>query len=288
MNNENLNQNHIQDDPEFKEIWDLAGSYKFKEAEGNDQAWDKFQNAVQPKAKLRVTYSRTRILAYAAVIGLFVLSGIVLFIFNSNSKTLLLVANNTTIAGEMKEIKLADGSIITMNGASNVSYELTADQRKIKLKGQAHFEVAPNKYAPFIIETDKGTITVLGTGFDVVAYPNKELLVSVNHGRVSVENGNKKMILTKGMSAKTNGVELTNVAMDSTTVKWRGQFLTFNEANIPSVIETIENKYNVSLNNDETLNQKKFTGKFKQSATLKEILEVLNVSVGKVEVMNSK
>ena len=36
MNNENLNQNHIQDDPEFKEIWDLAGSYKFKEAEGND------------------------------------------------------------------------------------------------------------------------------------------------------------------------------------------------------------------------------------------------------------
>jgi len=90
------------------------------------------------------------------------------------------------------------------------------------------------------------------------------------------------------MSAKTNGVELTNVAMDSTTVKWRGQFLTFNEANIPSVIETIENKYNVSLNNDETLNQKKFTGKLKQSVTLKEILEVLNVSVGKVEVMNSK
>ena len=115
------------------------GSYKpwllaFKEAEGNDQAWDKFQNAVQPKAKLRVTYSRTRILAYAAVIGLFVLSGIVLFKFNSNSKTLLLVANNTTIAGEMKELKLADGSIITMNGASNVSFELTADQRKIKLK----------------------------------------------------------------------------------------------------------------------------------------------------------
>lgn len=288
MNNENLNQNHIQDDPEFKEIWDLAGSYKFKEAEGNDQAWNKFQKAVQPKTKLTVTYSRTRILAYAAVIGLFVLSGIVLFKFNSNSKSLLLVANNTTIAGEMKELKLADGSIITMNGASNVSYELTADQRKIHLKGQAHFEVAPNKYAPFIIETEKGTITVLGTGFDVVAYPNKELSVSVNHGKVSVENKGKKVILTKGMSAKSNGVELTNVAMDSTTVQWRGQFLTFNEANIPSVVETIENKYNVSLNHDKTLNQKKFTGKFKQSATLKEILEVLNVSVGKVEVMNSK
>jgi ferric-dicitrate binding protein FerR (iron transport regulator) len=246
MNNENSNHN-IQDDPEFKEIWDLAGSYKFKEAEGNDKAWEKFQNAVQPKAKLTVTYSRTRILAYAAVIGLFVLSGIVLFKFNSNSKTLLLVSNNVTMAGEMKELKLADGSIITMNGASNVSYELKADQRRIKLKGQAHFEVAPNKYAPFIIETDKGTITVLGTGFDVIAYPNKELSVSVNHGKVSVENNSKKVILTKGMSAKTNGIQLTAVAMDSTTVQWRGQFLSFNEANVSSVVETIENKYNVSL-----------------------------------------
>lgn len=287
MNNENSNHN-IQDDPEFKEIWDLAGSYKFKEAEGNDKAWEKFQNAVQPKAKLQVTFSRSRILAYAAVIGLFVLSGIVLFKFNSNSKTLLLVSNNVTMAGEMKELKLADGSIITMNGASNVSYELKADQRKIKLKGQAHFEVAPNKYAPFIIETDKGTITVLGTGFDVIAYPNKELSVSVNHGKVSVENTSKKVILTKGMSAKTNGNELTAVAMDSTTVQWRGQFLTFNEANVTSVVETLENKYNVSLKIEENSNQKKFTGKFKQSASLKEILEVLKASVGNVEVVNKK
>lgn len=287
MNNENSNHN-IQDDPEFKEIWDLAGSYKFKEAEGNDKAWEKFQNAVQPKAKLTVTYSRTRILAYAAVIGLFVLSGIVLFKFNSNSKSLLLVSNNVTMAGEMKELKLADGSIITMNGASNVSYELKADQRKIKLKGQAHFEVAPNKYAPFIIETDKGTITVLGTGFDVIAYPNKELSVSVNHGKVSVENNSKKVILTKGMSAKTNGNQLTAIAMDSTTVQWRGQFLTFNEANVTSVVETLENKYNVSLKIEENSSQKKFTGKFKQSASLKEILEVLKVSVGNVSVVNNK
>jgi ferric-dicitrate binding protein FerR (iron transport regulator) len=175
-----------------------------------------------------------------------------------------------------------------MNGSSNVSYELKANQRKIKLKGQAHFEVAPNKYAPFIIETDKGTITVLGTGFDVIAYPNKELSVSVNHGKVSVENNSKKVILTKGMSAKTNGNLLAAVAMDSTTVQWRGQFLSFNEANVSSVVETLENKYNASLKVEENSNQKKFTGKFKQSASLKEILEVLNASVGNVEVVNKK
>jgi type II secretory pathway component GspD/PulD (secretin) len=76
--------------------------------------------------------------------------------------------------------------------------------------------------------------------------------------------------------------------MDSTTVQWRGQFLTFNEANVSSVVETLENKYNVSLKIEENSNQKKFNGKFKQSASLKEILEVLNASVGNVEVVNKK
>lgn len=284
MNNENLNQNPIHKDSEFKDIWDLSASYTFKEAEDNDQAWSKFQAAVEPKVQLKVTYSRTRILAYAAVIGLFVLSGIVLFTFNSNSKTLLLAANNTTAPGQMKELKLADGSVITMNGASNVSYELTAEQRKIKLKGQAHFEVAPNKYAPFIIETEKGTITVLGTGFDVVAYPNKELSVSVNHGKVSVDNKLSKLILTKGMAATTNGNELVSINMDSTTVQWRGKFLSFKEANIQTVLNTIENKYNVKLVYYDNINNKRFTGKFLQNAPLKEIINILNETVGKIEI----
>ena len=284
MNNENLNQNSIQDDPEFKEIWDLSSSYKFKEAEGNDEAWAKFQAAVQPKAELKVTYSRTRILAYAAVIGLFILSGIVLFNMNSfNSQNPLTVSNQITQSGEMKTLKLPDGSVITMNGSSTVSYELTATERKITLKGQAHFEVAPIKSAPFKVQTDKGLVTVLGTGFDVVAYPNKELSVSVNHGKVSVENNNKKVILTQGMSAKTNGNELNAIAMDSTTVQWRGNFLTFQAANIQTVVETIENKYNVELVADKKLEDKKFTGKFKQNASINEILEVLNVTMGKIE-----
>ena len=284
MNNENLNPKPIHEDPEFKDIWDLSASYTFKEAENNDQAWSKFQAAVEPKVQLKVTYSRTRILAYAAVIGLFVLSGIVLFTFNSNSKTMLLAANNITAPGQMKELKLADGSVITMNGASDVSYELTAEQRKIKLKGQAHFEVAPNKYAPFIIETEKGTITVLGTGFDVVAYPNKELSVSVNHGKVSVDNKLAKLILTKGMAATTNGNELVPINMDSTTVQWRGKFLSFKEAHIQTVLNTIENKYNVKLVSTDNINNKRFTGKFQQNAPLKEIIDILNETVGKIEI----
>lgn len=272
-----MNKNKLHNDPEFKEIWDLSANYTYAESDQNDEAWSKFKAEIQPKAKMKVSYSR--LLAYAAVIGLFIMSGIVLFKFNSNGNSPL-VANCLTNAGEMKILKLRDGSVVTMNGASSVSYELTANARKIKLSGQAHFEVAPNKSAPFSIVTPKGTVTVLGTGFDVVAYPNKEMSVSVNHGKVKVQHDNKEVILTKGMSATTNKLDLNTVEMDSTSVVWRVEFIEFNNANISKVCSALENKYNVQFDNSNLKTHNlQFTGKFKQNASIDEICKVINTAL---------
>jgi len=167
-----------------------------------------------------------------------------------------------------------------MNGASSVSYELTANARKIKLSGQAHFEVAPNKTAPFSIITPKGTVTVLGTGFDVVTYPDKEMSVSVNHGKVKVQHNTKEIILTKGMSAITNNLDLNSVEMDSTSVVWRGEFIEFNNANLPKVCISLENKYNIQLDYHNFKSQNlQFTGKFKQNASIDEICNVINTAL---------
>ncbi len=278
MKNEEINKNELHNDPEFKEIWDLSANYTYSESDQNDKAWSKFKAEIQPKAKLKVSYSR--LLAYAAVVSIFILSGIVLFNMNQYSKEHPLAATQNTMAGEMKEFKLPDGSIITMNGASSISYELTANARKITLSGQAHFEVAPNKSAPFSIVTPKGTVTVLGTGFDVVAYPNKEMSVSVNHGKVKVQHNNKEVILTKGMSAITNELDLNQINMDSTSVVWRGQFVEFNNANISTVCSALENKYNVQFDNSNSKNQNlQFTGKFKQNASIDEICSVINTAL---------
>ncbi len=272
-----MNKNELHNDPEFKEIWDLSANYTYAESDQNDEAWSKFKAEIQPKAKMKVSYSR--LLAYAAVIGLFIMSGIVLFKFNSNGNSPL-VANCVTNAGDIKVLNLPDGSVVTMNGASSISYELTANARKIKLSGQAHFEVAPNKSAPFSIVTPKGTVTVIGTGFDVIAYPNKEMSVSVNHGKVKVQHDKKEVILTKGMSAITNKLDLNTVEMDSTSVVWRGEFIEFNKADLSKVCMTLENKYNVQLDNSNLKTHNlQFTGKFKQNASIDEICKVINTAL---------
>jgi len=278
MKNEEINKNELHQDPEFKEIWDLSATYIYSESDQNDEAWSKFKDEISPKAKMKVSYSR--LLAYAAVISIFILSGVVLFNLNQYSKEHPLAATQNTLPGEFKEFKLPDGSSITMNGASSVSYELTANARKIKLSGQAHFEVAPNKTAPFSIITPKGTVTVLGTGFDVVAYPDKEMSVSVNHGKVKVQHNTKEIILTKGMCAITNNLDLNSVEMDSTSVVWRGEFIEFNNANLSKVCISLENKYNIQLDNHNLKSQNlHFTGKFKQNASIDEICNVINTAL---------
>ena len=74
-------------------------------------------------------------------------------------------------------------------------------------QGMAHFEVAKNPNAPFVIRSAQNQVTVLGTGFDVRSYEKMPLQVTVNHGKVRVEKlanhsntALESTILTKGIS----------------------------------------------------------------------------------------
>lgn len=277
--------NHLNDllkDPEFKEVWDLAAQYQFPEAKGNDESWKKFQQRVENnKPKLKVSYSR--IMAYAAAIGLFILSSVVIYNFNSYNESHPLAEQNiVTAGGELKKISLADGTVITMNGHSKLSYELNEKSRIIHLTGMAHFEVAPNKEAPFSVITEKGTVTVLGTGFDVSSYTNKNFQVVVNHGKVRVQNQNKNQetILTKGMMAiSVDGKKLETSDNYISHSEWMGQFLVFHDASLDEVFTVLEEKFGVEIttnNSNQDINSKKFTGKFKQNQSLDSICKVLD------------
>jgi ferric-dicitrate binding protein FerR (iron transport regulator) len=196
-----MNPNHHNPKPQddFSDIWDLAKNYTPSEAAQNDASWEKFQKKLTPKVKktpthtLSITYRR--ILSYAAVIALFLLSGYMYFLPEVPAE-IAKVTENTT-SGQAREIKLPDGSTVMLSANSELSYSFTEAKRFIELKGHARFEVARNENAPFTVNTPSTTITVLGTGFDVDAYPNSNVKVFVNHGKVKVENQSQEAILTQ-------------------------------------------------------------------------------------------
>ena len=93
----------------------------------------------------------------------------------------------STDAGEWKKITLPDGSSITMNGSSRLDAQFLLSERRIRLlAGQAFFRVSKNPARPFVVAAGRGTVTALGTTFDV-RLSSEDLRVILVEGRVVVK-----------------------------------------------------------------------------------------------------
>jgi len=236
------NNNKPNIDPQFHEVWDAAGQYKYSFENGNDDAWQKFSADMANKKASKVvsnspfTVERNfkQIFRIAAAISLIAV-GAWAFWLNNQSTAILDQGNYTSNTAEVKEITLKDGSVITLNANSSVAYTITKNARKINLNGMAHFEVAKNPNAPFVIRS---------------------------HGKVRVEKLAKNSqttlesaILTKGMRATENPNSVNKKAslfqIDSnvnlTAVQWNQNGLKFNNANLSDVISAVESQYGVQI-----------------------------------------
>lgn len=312
---ENKN-NKPQIDPDFNNIWDTAGQYKYSFEANNNDAWEKFSNDRAKVGELptnndlglvqtpfTVHKNLKQILRVAAAITMIAI-GTWAFWFNNNQSAILESGSITSTQGEIKEISMKDGSKIILNSNSTVTYSVTAKNRQITLKGMAHFEVAKNPNAPFVIQTANNQVTVLGTGFDVCSYQNKPLQVTVNHGKVKVEkcrfNANKNgihqiaqgiesVVLTKGMrvtqNSSSNGIgRYLNIdsAVNLTAVQWDQGDLIFNNASLADVISAVEMRYGVQIevlgNAPRGLRNNpnpRFTATFNKNNNLNEVCKVI-------------
>lgn len=90
-----------------------------------------------------------------------------------------------------------DQTEVVLNDGSRLSYQESdwKEQRLVKLEGEAIFNVKKGK--PFIVQTNTGTVEVLGTSFNVRAWSDN-LNVECYEGRVQVQYGNRTVILNKG------------------------------------------------------------------------------------------
>lgn len=136
------------------------------------------------------------LLRMAAAFLLMLGSGLVIYFFHYRTTDIEQVADL-----QHQHIKVEDGSEIWMNNKSKLTYpeEFDSDQRLVKLKGEAFFDVAKEPNRPFIIHTQDIRIQVLGTSFNVKSYQEEdEIVISLATGRIEVDALGKKQILTPG------------------------------------------------------------------------------------------
>jgi len=112
------------------------------------------------------------------------------------------ISTVTTRAGSRMQLKLPDGSKVFINSSSNLSYDKDFGKklREVTLEGEAYFDVVKDPEHPFIIHTKVVDVKVLGTEFNVKAYPEDKVTeTSLIRGSVelTVKNRNNEKIHLK-------------------------------------------------------------------------------------------
>ena len=139
--------------------------------------------------------------------------------------------------------------------------------------------MARNENAPFTVNTPSTTIMVLGTGFDVDAYPNSNVKVFVNHGKVKVENENQEAILTQNQGVISQNKELVSWNHKQNPLEVHNQYLKFDNAPLDFVLETLNHTQNMQFQAPANASELHFTGTLKFDQTSEEIAALLQAAL---------
>lgn len=165
----------------------------------------------------------------------------------------------STIAGTHKEIKLTDGTIVLLNAKSKlrVAKDFGQKDRKVFLEGEAYFKVATNAGKPFLIRSGQLSTRVLGTSFNINAYPEKDrikVVVSTGKIQVSKTEGGKTEILAAGMTSnqsvsyyKQSGKYELKKEDASLISSWRDNRLYIDNASVTDIGHQLELHYNIKV-----------------------------------------
>ena len=177
---------------------------------------------------------------------------------------------------------LPDGSKVWLNAGSTITFpeSFNPKQRSVKLSGQAYFDVKKDKI-PFNVETNKFTVKVLGTSFDVLAYPGEEALVTLERGKVSLETtqGNEA-VLTPGHQAvieeKNGQIEQRSVNA-AQFVAWKNNRLIFVDEPLGKVAIRLKRWFNVDISIEgETIKKIPVNGTIEYES-ISEVMQLLEI-----------
>ena len=278
-------------------------------SEAHQQLWNTVQARLHTEETEKEQYSNTgrrRWINIAAVAAsLLAVVALAAVFYNQHRGEEVKSNIVSTKKGSKTKIILPDGSEVWLNADSKISYT-GASGREIMLEGEAFFDVKKDPDHPFVVITKEMAVTVLGTSFDVRAYPgetNEQTTLIKGAVEVMLKGyGNKKIVLapyekisvnttntaknTTGTSFRLNNsteaIRLSKVKGDTASAvpetQWIKNTLVFDDKPFDKIALEIERWYDVKLRiQKEDLKEKRFNGVF-NDRSLVEVLEALGIA----------
>lgn len=180
-------------------------------------------------------------------------------------------------------INLPDGSIVLLNSNSKLDYppSFKGKTREVFLTGEAWFDIKHNPQQPFLVHTGSITTRVLGTSFNIRAYPvDNNISVTVTNGRVEVRSKKQTLgILKKNEQITIDRMALTHQLQDvdaEEVLAWKKGDLIMDDIAFEQAIKMIEEIYHVPVKlQNPKLKNCRFTATFLNQASLDQVLNVL-------------
>lgn len=179
---------------------------------------------------------------------------------------------------------LGDGTTVWLNAASKLEYpaQFAGNERRVKLVGEAFFQVAKDASKPFRIEVENSVIEVLGTSFNVNAY-HKEVNTSLVEGKVKITSQGHDTYLSPGNEAivSAHHIRVQPADIEKNTAWQRGEFL-LDGSSFEEIISEISRWYNVDFVNADNISpDSRFKGTLSRESRLSEVLKILAYSTNR-------
>jgi ferric-dicitrate binding protein FerR (iron transport regulator) len=187
----------------------------------------------------------------------------------------------STPRGGQYQVVLPDGSQVWLNAASSLRFPVafTGKDRPVTLTGEAYFEVAQQADKPFIVRTRGMQVNVLGTHFNVMAYPDEgHVKTTLVEGAVSVSQGNATSLMKPGQQASINdngsNFNISRPDLEDVMAWKEGEFR-FRKTDISMIMRQIARWYDVDIEYKGDLSGIKLYGSMTRKENAAQLLELL-------------
>ena len=180
-------------------------------------------------------------------------------------------------------VKLPDGSSVILNEGSHLEYGdfFNGATRQVSLAGEAFFDITHDSERQFIVHTGKLMTTVLGTAFNIRAYPDQsDIIVTVTRGKVKVSDDKKVLgIINPHQQITFNRLHESadqKVVDSHRVIAWMEKDIFFDDITIADAVEQLQKRFGVAITfANEKITTCRFTATFVKGEDLEQILQIL-------------
>ena len=182
-------------------------------------------------------------------------------------------------------LTLSDGTRVWLNSETSIQYPVVfgTKERRVFIQGEAYFEVAKDAKKPFTVQFMSSSVTVLGTSFNIRAYPEeKQSQTTLAEGSVRIYSPGSSMLLKPGEQAEVKALsgEMVKKEVDvKTFTSWKNGRFVFEQEPLENIMRTLERWYDIRvIFRDEGAKRISLSGNLKRYGDFSQVMNMLQMT----------